>query len=48
MCKRAKTWWLGGSNHSFKKKADMRSLYYVISGEEYLKGVDRIKTYLEE
>lgn len=25
----------------------MRNLYYIISGEEYLKGVDNIESYLE-
>ena len=32
MCKRAKIWWLGDRNKSFKKKTDMRNLYYLISG----------------
>ena len=43
MCKRAKKWWLGDRNQTFKKKADMRNLYYLISAEEYFKGIDQIK-----
>lgn len=30
MCKRAKIWWLGEKNQSYKKKADLRNLYYLI------------------
>ena len=48
MCQRAKAWWLGQKNNTFKKKADMRNLYYVIKAEEYFKGVDKIRTYLDE
>jgi hypothetical protein len=48
MCKRSELWWLGERNQSYRKKADMRNLYYVISVAEYLKGVERIKSYLEE
>ena len=46
MCKRARVWWLGDRNRTFKKKADMRNLYYLIKAEEYFEGVDQIKTYL--
>lgn len=48
MCQRAQVWWLGERNSTFKKKADMRNLYYLIKAEEYLRGADRIKTYLQE
>ncbi len=47
MCKRAKHWWLGEQNQTLKKKTELRNLYYVISAEEYFKGVDNIKSYLE-
>lgn len=46
MCKRAKIWWLGDRNQTYKKRADMRNLYYLISTEEYFKGIDQIHTYL--
>ena len=48
MCQRARAWWLGEKNNTFKKKADMRNLYYLIKADEYFKGVDKIKTYLDE
>jgi hypothetical protein len=48
MCKRAWVWWIGGSNASHKKKADMRSLYYLIKPQEYFAAIDNIKTYLAE
>jgi hypothetical protein len=48
MCQRARVWWLGGSNPSHRRKADMRSLYYLITPQEYLLAVDNLKTYLAE
>ena len=33
MCKRSYVWWLGAKNHTYKKKADMRNLYYLIKSE---------------
>jgi hypothetical protein len=40
-------WWLGGTNASHRKKADMRNLYYLITPENYFAAVDNFKTYLE-
>lgn len=48
MCKRAMVWWIGDKNHTYKKRADMRNLYYLIEGEEYLRGIHSIKGYLED
>lgn len=31
LCSRAWVWWIGGANPSHRKKADMRSLYYLIT-----------------
>lgn len=48
MCQRARVWWLGGTNASHRRKADMRNLYYLIAPEEYLQAADNIKSYLAE
>jgi hypothetical protein len=48
MCQRARVWWLGATNASHRRKADMRSLYYLITPQQYFAGVDNIKTYLAE
>lgn len=48
MCQRARVWWLGGTNASHRRKADMRNLYYLITPEEYLQAADNLKTYLAE
>ena len=46
MCQRAEKWWLGEKNANNKQKSDLRSLYYLIKGEDYFKAVPKLKEYL--